>query len=131
MRPLHRTFFTLKALRRTALAELLLLLSLQLAPAFDLFSDNIAFASGADRILPAAPAEGTAAAYSREGTPEGSSLRLENNGGDAAPPPRRPVIITIDTGAIPATAAGEDPAFPHRGNDILHISPKHSPPARS
>ncbi|HOW51344.1 MAG TPA: hypothetical protein PLV42_04780 [bacterium] len=125
------TFLTIAALRRTAMAELLLLLSLQLAPAFDLFSDNIAFAAGADRLLPAAAAEGTAAAYSREGTPEGSALRLENSGGDAAPPPYRPGIVTVAVTILPATTDDDEPVFPHRGNDILHISPKHSPPVRS
>jgi|GEM_PF-1686255 len=122
------TFLTIAALRRTAMAELLLLLSLQLAPAFDLFSDNIAFASGADRLLPAASAEGTAAAYSREGTPEGSGLRAENDGGDAAPPLRRTTIVTVTVPIRPVAVADEEPAFPHGRNDILHISPKHSPP---
>ena len=130
MRTTGGTYLTPTAIRRTALAELLLLFLLQFAPAFDLFRENAAFASGSDRLLPAAPEGATAAVYSREGTPESATLRAENGGIDAAPSPTGTTTPEELVAGPSPTADNEEPTFPRLGNDILCISPKHSPPRR-
>ncbi len=121
------TILSPTALRRIAVLELLLLLTLQAAPAFELFSDKLAFSSGADRLLPTA-AKGSAAIYGREAAADGTVLRTEQSGADASTTPRNPAIILPRSVGLPAGRFATATGFPHHGHDILHISPKHSPP---
>ena len=130
MRTRHATFPSPATLRRTALIQLLLLIVIQLAPAIELSCDNIAFAFGPDRLLSGSSAGDSATVYSREGMPEISGLRSADDGGGVS----GALHAITAPGLLPAVfhaAFIGDASFPHRRNDILHVSPKHSPPFRS
>lgn len=119
MRPIRPLIFSL----------LLLQLSSLYFPAAGLLNDAHAFAAGNDRLLPSpATDENTAAIYHRETLTELNVLRSDDERDELSSAAHLSVAMTAAPNlAFRMTAVIA--AFP-RGNasDILHVSPKHSPP---
>ncbi|HNT28495.1 MAG TPA: hypothetical protein PKH10_10000 [bacterium] len=108
---------------------LLLHLSSLSFPAAGLLNDAYAFAAGNDRLLPSpATDENTAAIYHRETLTELNFLRSDD---DADDPPSATEIsdATAASSNLALRMTAPIAAFPcGSASDILHVSPKHSPP---
>ncbi|HSA33529.1 MAG TPA: hypothetical protein P5077_07380 [bacterium] len=122
----------MRTIRPLIFSLLLLHLSSLSFPTAALLNDANAFAAGNDRLLPSpATDENAAAIYHRETLTELNALRSDDDRGDPPSAPHlSPTIAASSNLALRMTVPIA--AFP-RGNasDILHVSPKHSPPPAS